>query len=598
MRKIADLDFIIAVYFLVLWTVGGCKFLGGTVSWMAVPPGNRVRLTYRLSWQRGSGPCGPACGQSDVGRKGSVSSLELSALKWVSITGNITKTINDVNYVMTSISVRNVTGWEQGEDVIFIVGPFTQPFIVALSSIPWIYSRHHTNRSSLGYMETYIDTRKRNDTGKPNNSPYTSFPSYIGIPFACTSHVKFPVEDPEVDNVRCRLATASECAGACTNVPENSVWVDKVNCTLTIKAYKSTGYKKDSVYRLTLVAEDFPESTITMGTEVFTRRDSLSRIPIQVTLRVLDGSCNEKKHHLTFVRPTLPNLSRSSFGIPEIIRHLPVAAGFYLEARDAQNINETEVIMSGPMYLNHSYFPDDQSIVLNRTNVVRVGVKWRPHFPNQIGNQQFCVWGVDMHGITTGPRCVTSIVGDDGDHCASGTVTCDNNGTCINVFKVSEEKCVCAPGYKSTNCSQALRCYDNPCENNGTCIDRTNRVLCQCQKDYAGVLCEYKVDMCVQSPCLNGGTCLDVNNTYKCLCTSSYTGQVCEHQKQLKSESKGSEDAFLWLLLPIIIGIVATVTLVTSSFLVITGVSKKPPRKPSKVKPNDNNNRIMSIEDW
>lgn len=71
------------------------------------------------------------CTSSDIGSRGDVSSPDLSAVKWVSIIGNNTKTMKDVNYVMTSISERNFTGWEQGEDVMTINGPFTTSFVVA-----------------------------------------------------------------------------------------------------------------------------------------------------------------------------------------------------------------------------------------------------------------------------------------------------------------------------------------------------------------------------------------------------------------------------------------------------------------------------------
>ncbi|XP_060576284.1 protein serrate-like [Ruditapes philippinarum] len=287
----------------------------------------------------------------------------------------------------------------------------------------------------------------------------------------------------------------------------------------------------------------------------------------------------------------------------EIIRHLPVATGFYLHTDGAYNISEAEIIMSGAMFFNYSYFPDDQRVTLNRSNVVRVGVNWRPHIPDQIGSQQYCVWGVDMFGITTDPRCVTSLVGDDDDHCATGAVSCENNGKCINIFKVPEEKCKCTPGYKSKNCSQVVRCVDNPCENNGTCTDEPNGFKCDCKSDYTGIMCQSKVQPCGSNPCRNGGICLDMQNAFMCLCASTYAGEMCEHFQPKQSEN-AADDTFLSWILPITIASTAAVALVTGSCLFLTGVYKKTPKNKTQVKPNDHEvyrvsmSEITPVEEW
>lgn len=64
--------------------------------------------------------------------------------------------------------------------------------LLRLSDIPWIpwssagssSARSSSARSSstpeLGQMEVVVDVRKRNDTGRPNSSPYVSLPPYIG----------------------------------------------------------------------------------------------------------------------------------------------------------------------------------------------------------------------------------------------------------------------------------------------------------------------------------------------------------------------------------------------------------------------------------
>ena len=56
----------------------------------------------------------------------------------------------------------------------------------------------------------------------------------------------------------------------------------QANCSVTIHAFEETGIATDAIYRLALVAEDFPHGLITVGNESFTRRRALSKVPLQV----------------------------------------------------------------------------------------------------------------------------------------------------------------------------------------------------------------------------------------------------------------------------------------------------------------------------
>ncbi|XP_052221669.1 uncharacterized protein LOC127838137 [Dreissena polymorpha] len=149
------------------------KFLGGTVSWMFFQ--NMVKYTYRLAWEKGTGPCGPGCNISDVGKEVSHLSPEIASLKWVD--GNGT-TLHNVSYVLTSVSQSNLNGWEQEEAIFKLFDP----------------------------------------------------PSSIHVRIAqnCISVLEIPVEDPDGDKVRCRFSVPSECGGGCTNLPSNSVLLDSV----------------------------------------------------------------------------------------------------------------------------------------------------------------------------------------------------------------------------------------------------------------------------------------------------------------------------------------------------------------------------------
>ena len=77
-----------------------------------------MRFTYRLTWKKGTGPCGPTCSTGKIGSpaKGSVTPSALAALKWRYDNGNTSVVLNDINYYVTSVSINSPLGWEQGEN--------------------------------------------------------------------------------------------------------------------------------------------------------------------------------------------------------------------------------------------------------------------------------------------------------------------------------------------------------------------------------------------------------------------------------------------------------------------------------------------------
>jgi len=49
-------------------------------------------------------------------------------------------------------------------------------------------------------------------------------------------------------------------------------------------------------------------------------------------------------------------------------------------------------------------------------------------------------------------------------------------------------------------------------------------------KDYAGLLCETRINQCQTNPCSNGGTCQNTVNGYNCYCPLGFTGSLCQTQ--------------------------------------------------------------------
>ena len=79
---------------------------------------SQIRFSYRLTWEKGSGPCGPSCSRAQMGTNvtGFVNSSLWSDLRWKYSDGIQSGNLSDVNYYVTSISKLSTLGWEQGEN--------------------------------------------------------------------------------------------------------------------------------------------------------------------------------------------------------------------------------------------------------------------------------------------------------------------------------------------------------------------------------------------------------------------------------------------------------------------------------------------------
>ena len=91
----------------------------------------------------------------------------------------------------------------------------------------------------------------------------------------------------------------------------------QVNCTITVHAYNETGFLENGIYRLTLVVEDYPHGITKVGRDIFTRRTSLSRVPLHLTLKVSAANKGCTQGGLLFVgRPgtSIRNFERVTVG--------------------------------------------------------------------------------------------------------------------------------------------------------------------------------------------------------------------------------------------------------------------------------------------
>ncbi|XP_061184405.1 uncharacterized protein LOC133192410 [Saccostrea echinata] len=471
-------SFIIEVLLLFIISNTKGKFLGGTIS--SYFYNNVARLTYRLVWERGTGPCGPPCSLKDIGKQFNSLPPSLSSLKWRCTAGCSTNTeLHDVSYTLTAFSSSNLSGWEQGETFFFYPGwKINNTYEVSLSGLDWL-----APASGLGKMVAGFDFGIRNDTGVPNASPISAVPSELGIQFGCTTVINIPAEDPDADSVRCRLATPTECGDACTSAP--NITLNWETCSIAIPATTRYGYEPNKDYRITVMVEDYPDYTISVGNQVRSIRRPISKIPTQFTITTINRqqSCSNIGMRIDGVIPNPRNLFRVSYaGKP-----VEFNGAFYMQS---PNINDTTFITSFFAGVVYTVLPDDENRTIGdfRDDVRRVRYVWKSYDPRQYADTLLCVWGRGTEGITTDRFCYTAVL-IDSDDC--GGVTCLNGGKCVDLYK--RWTCKCPHGYKPKDCSHKVTCADFPCKNNGTCVDTGTMYTCACISGFTGLDCEIEL---------------------------------------------------------------------------------------------------------
>ncbi|KAK3100277.1 hypothetical protein FSP39_017418 [Pinctada imbricata] len=378
-----------------------------------------------MTWEKGTGPCGPNCSPHDVNKTGTVPA-PLQSLTWncTSGCGASKKIYADVNYIVTSVSY-NSSGWEQGE-FFFITRDLkgTGPFEVSIEGIKWMVSPDKVNGG--GRMVTTLDLGVRNDSRNPNASPIAGVQPSVGIQFGCTSEVPFAIVDPDADTIRCRLATDQECGDSCTNLP--NFHLDKEKCSLTITATASNGFVPEHDYRLTVMLEDYPDYTISMGKEIRSIRRPMSKIPLQLTIRTITDMkpCNSKRGHFENVYPNFNDYHRVPYPGPFV--------GVFKSRifMQAQDINNTEIMLSIPANMRSDLLPDDRNHtgIPVRSDVVQEYFRMIPN-RRQIADTILYV-----------------------DNCPPSN-PCQHNGTCMDLYR--RYTCKCPHGYKPLDCSHKFQ---------------------------------------------------------------------------------------------------------------------------------------------
>ncbi|XP_061186321.1 uncharacterized protein LOC133194369 [Saccostrea echinata] len=409
--------------------------------------------------------------------------------------------LDNVNYICTGASVSG--NWEQGERTFTYTSPGTGPFKVEFTGRAWVTLSNRPGGSwSIG---TIINLKERSDTHKPNTSPITTGkPMYI-VQYNCQNDIRIPVADADGDDIRCRWSTGTECASICNALP--SATIDTRTCTIKFPS----NHTQNGTFAVAVTMEDFPKSTISIGSTVHRPNTPLSSVTLQflITTPHLSGRCNDKP---VFVTPTPSAGSTIQANISQAFH-----VSFY--ATDSRRIIKMDITAPAGMT-----YTSVQS-VSSRPGTFFVTTSWTPQ-QNQVGSHIVCALAEDTFGKTSESRCFNINV-NDVSPCVSSP--CKNGGTCARQGITQNYRCICSPGYTGHVCETDINeCASGPCQNLGTCHDHVNSFTCTCRSGFTGVMCQTDIDECQSDPCQHNGSCTDQVNMFKCSCIPGFTYPICQ----------------------------------------------------------------------
>ncbi|XP_066288985.1 integrin beta-like protein C isoform X2 [Branchiostoma lanceolatum] len=247
------------------------------------------------------------------------------------------------------------------------------------------------------YARTLVDLSPRSDTGLPNSSPITASAPVIKITQECDAVIRFPVEDPDGDAVRCRWGIgADECGDVCGGPP--GVILDEGTCTLY---YDATIGLDPGWWAVALVLEDFSSSPSCSSPPFPPECGPFTQIPLQLLAFVESSSvpCGQRPG---FVRYRAPS-DQTCFGIPISDTFSTLIEG---EATGS-GVTVADILTTSPIGLTKSSLTVDP----NNPQRASVTVTWTPT-AQQAGPNVFCFRASDSLSFESEERCTTLFVGE------------------------------------------------------------------------------------------------------------------------------------------------------------------------------------------
>ncbi|XP_045183563.2 uncharacterized protein LOC123541998 [Mercenaria mercenaria] len=548
------------------------QFYGGSIGYsMEQNSDGNYTVTVDLisGWVLGTGPCGPGCSSSDIGRSTlSTRSLitESDPYRFGNFTSDyfdrktdrtITQDMSAVvhrTYNETVIDVSEQGKWEQ--ELLhfeFILSNKTEKFDINFDGLSW---RHLTLPAQLyggsvkWHMQVRVSTKLRSDTGKPNRSPQTIIKPYYRVKLEKVTEIRIPVIDPDEDLVQCENEYYVEGGIISTHPPPN-VHIHK-NCTIYINASVSSNYTDDSWIAVPLALRDYTREKIKYGDDTYLPGDifSLSSSPSQFIVQVLANLAAPE-----FVKPTLEGNHNFI-----LYREATWRIGIYAKAVENTTIDSLTVIGRHGENLKMSALRQDTL----RPQVKYTTVSWKP--PNGDSTSHIaCVRAADNTGVeSTEQRCFILHVHDEvfnytakalkgkpyfadipaPDHfvrCKVQTtcvlalyVNSSSNITRIQVTESYVESYEFSPIELVTHKGEQMYKMDLSFEHH---VHGKNRI-CFMASDENGVNSQEMciriqiepLDPCLSAPCHNSGEC-KMNITtggYSCKCIPGFSGKFCE----------------------------------------------------------------------
>lgn len=486
-------------FILALFGMSSSVFLGGTISWRENR--NKIRYTYRMTYELGTGPCGLRCSERDIG-KGTTSRQPFNETYWTCLKGcsnNVTG--SDLNYIVTALGES--PSWEQGEN------RFEQRMVDMRFTMSVAIPAILTNGGRVT-LTTTIDTRVRNDTQSINASPIAALPPYTGLAFGCVSNVSLPVVDPDGDVIKCRWPEPAECGQNCNQLPE--AYLDENSCNIYLNVTNKTGYAAGKRYLVSVTVEDFPRYPIKLASTVLLPNQPISSIPIQFYIDIVSSS-SQCRPSTTYDISNFPDNSVASYSFMDFHNHVDFIFPVYISSTRS---NAT-FVQSFSQHINATILRNNS----RGQHHIELYSKWRP-IPQQLGENYLCVWGKDDEGVTSRKHCILGLIADS-DECVSNP--CHGSATCLNLYM--KYACICPPGFKGINCQEKILCGENPCLNNSTCFSTPNTASCRCTKGFFGDFCQFEEQHCSSFPCKNGGKCSSFRGELNCKCQNNFVGPDC-----------------------------------------------------------------------
>ena len=327
----------------------------------------QVEVFYHISWRRNSN-AGGTCDSNAIANGNLIGEGSLTCQFGCS------GTISPMLYMCTDFSVTE--NWSFGENRLTNTFQALPTITIGFTGNAWI-----APFSGRWNISTTFTTLIRNDTGRINSSPRAITAPVLRIQHGCNSTIRVPVNDPDGDIIRCRLAAGRECESICNRFP--GAVLNPESCSLYYDATQPnlpTGFQG-----VAIMIEDFLFGSFT----------PMSSVALQFLVFVVSSNepCSAAPE---FVPPT-PTQGTCSAIPPGEMFNINILA-----TSGGMDTFITEIQTVSPSGLRRS---EVVRIAASET-VYGINVTWTPQINQQNETHLFCYTAVNSVGISSPQVCI------------------------------------------------------------------------------------------------------------------------------------------------------------------------------------------------